>query len=161
MSMQNFMEMVLLIKPNILISTGFILIVVIGILGVYFSWSKLPYAPFSNFFGGLAFISGWLLHLYCHKFHHHAHQQSNEIKIVVASGPFAKIRHPMYLSIILMDLGLVIAWGIMWMFVPFFLFSGLIMLIMIQEEKFLLQNLGDQYLDYRRQVPWRLMPGIF
>jgi protein-S-isoprenylcysteine O-methyltransferase Ste14 len=47
------------------------------------------------------------------------------------------------------------------MFAPFFLLLGLIVMLVIQEEKFLLQTLGAQYQDYMRQVPWRLVPGIF
>jgi protein-S-isoprenylcysteine O-methyltransferase Ste14 len=161
MNKQNLIDKILLIKPNILISMGFVLIIAIGILGEYFSWSRLPFSPFSNFFGGMVFVYGWLLHLYCHKFHQHAHEQSLQIQSIVVSGPFAKVRHPMYLSIMLMDLALVIAWGIVWMFIPFFLFWGLIVTIMIKEEQFLLQNLGGQYEDYLRQVPWRLVPKIF
>ncbi|HBE78063.1 MAG TPA: hypothetical protein DDW65_09840 [Firmicutes bacterium] len=121
----------------------------------------MPFTPFSNFCGGVVFISGWLFHLYCHKFHRHAHEQSSQIQNLVTAGPFAKIRHPMYLGLFLMDLGLVIAWGILWMLAPFFLLLGLIVLIIIQEEKFLFQNLGGQYEEYMHRVPWRLIPKIF
>ena len=67
----------------------------------------------------------------------------------------------MYLSLILMDGGLTLAWGIGWMFVPFLLFLGFIIVLLIQEENLLLQTAGPQYRNYMRRVRWRLVPGIF
>jgi protein-S-isoprenylcysteine O-methyltransferase Ste14 len=67
----------------------------------------------------------------------------------------------MYLSLILMYLGLAIAWGGAWMLLPAVLFSAVTVLIAIQEEEFLLEKFGRQYEEYQRQVPWRFVPGIF
>jgi protein-S-isoprenylcysteine O-methyltransferase Ste14 len=157
----EFLSRLLKVKPNILMVLGLIVIIAVGFLGEYFSWGRIPWSPFSNILGSLIILVGWLFHLYCHKFHHHAHERSEQIRNIVSTGPFAKIRHPMYLSLILMDGGLVIAWGIAWMFLPFLLFLGWTCLIIIQEEKYLLQTLGVQYEEYVRQVPWRLVPKIF
>ncbi|MTI59646.1 MAG: hypothetical protein FH762_06590 [Firmicutes bacterium] len=41
-----------------------------------------------------------------------AHLSSDQIKSIIKSGPFAIIRHPMYLSLILMYLGISMTWGI-------------------------------------------------
>lgn len=149
------------VKPPFLMSLGRVLIIAVGLLGEYFSWSRLLFAPFSNIFGGIVFLYGWLFHLYCHKFHRQAHDRPEQIRSVVTTGPFAKIRHPMYLSSMLIDGGLVMAWGIGWMFLPFLLFLGWMGFIIIQEEKYLLQSMGAQYEEYMRRVPWRLVPRIF
>jgi protein-S-isoprenylcysteine O-methyltransferase Ste14 len=67
----------------------------------------------------------------------------------------------MYLSLILMYLGLAIAWGIVGMLLPSILFSALIVLTAIKEEEFLLQRFGREYKEYKNKVPWRLIPKIF
>lgn len=149
------------VKPNIVMSFGFVLVIVTGILGEYYSWERLPQKPLSNVFGCIVFIAGWILHIHCHRFHKQAHEYSGQIQNIVNSGPFSIIRHPMYLSLILMYFGLFIAWGIIWMFVPSIFFSLLIIMIALKEEKFLLHKLGSQYEDYKGKVPWRFIPKIF
>lgn len=65
----KIIEYYLNLKPNIMMSFGFILIIFIGFLGEYFSWARIPYQPLSNIIGGIIFITGWLFHKYCHSFH--------------------------------------------------------------------------------------------
>jgi len=67
----------------------------------------------------------------------------------------------MYLSLILMYLGLAISWGVIWILLPALFFSAVTILIANKEEEFLLEKFGHQYEEYQRQVPWRLIPGIF
>jgi protein-S-isoprenylcysteine O-methyltransferase Ste14 len=54
-----------------------------------------------------------------------------------------------------------LAWGIVWMLASLLFFVGLVILIMIQEEKMLLQTFEPEYRKYMNWVPWRLIPGIF
>ena len=67
----------------------------------------------------------------------------------------------MYLSLILMYLGLALAWGIVWMLVPAVLFSIFTVFVAISEEVFMLQKFGRRYEDYMQKVPWRFIPKIF
>jgi protein-S-isoprenylcysteine O-methyltransferase Ste14 len=157
----KFVDRLLDLKPSRLMSAGLLLIIAAGILGEFLAWERFPWRPFSNLFGGAVLIGGWLFHLRCHQFHRQAHERSAEIRGIVATGPFAWIRHPMYLSLILMNGGLVLAWGIRWMLAPLLLFIGLVILILIQEEKFLLQTAGPEYREYMEKVPWRLVPKVF
>ncbi|MFO7740412.1 MAG: isoprenylcysteine carboxylmethyltransferase family protein, partial [Desulfatiglandaceae bacterium] len=90
-----------------------------------------------------------------------AHEHSQQIEGLVTTGVFSKMRHPMYLSLILMYLGLPIAWGIVWMLLPSLLFSALTVLTTIKEEEFLLRRFGHQYEEYMQAVPWRLIPKVF
>jgi protein-S-isoprenylcysteine O-methyltransferase Ste14 len=154
-------DRLLAIKPHLLMSLGLVSIIAVGLLGEYFGWSRLPLTPVSNIIGGAVLIGGWLLHLYCHQFHRQAHQRTTQIQTLVTTGPFARVRHPMYLSLILMNGGLNLAWGIVWMLAPLLLFVGLVVLIVNQEEKALLQTFGPEYREYRKRVPWRLIPGMF
>jgi protein-S-isoprenylcysteine O-methyltransferase Ste14 len=161
MAAYKLMDRLLAVKPNILMSLGLALTIAVGLGGEFLGWGRLPGTPFSNIVGGVVLFCGWLLHVYCHQFHHQAHQQTAQIQALITVGPFARVRHPMYLSLILLDGGMSLAWGIGWMLAPFVFFVGLAILIMIQEEKTLLQTIGPEYREYMNRVPWRLIPGIF
>jgi protein-S-isoprenylcysteine O-methyltransferase Ste14 len=151
----------LLMKPTLRMVIELPIIIIIGILGEIFSWVRIPLSPYSNLVGGAILLGGWILHAYCHRVHKQAHEQSQQIEGLVTTGVFSKIRHPMYLSLILMYLGLAIAWGVVWMLLPSLFFSALTVLIAIKEEEFLLRRFGYQYEEYMQEVPWRFLPKIF
>ena len=79
---------------------------------------------------------------------------------VISTGLYAKIRHPMYTSALLVFLGEPIALGSWWglLFVPIFIagFSWRL----LQEEKFLAQNLPG-YAEYEKKVKYRLVPFVW
>jgi protein-S-isoprenylcysteine O-methyltransferase Ste14 len=158
---QTLLTQYLLAKPILRMVIEWPIIVIIGILGEIFSWTRIPLSPYSNFVGGAILLGGWIFHAYCHKVHKQAHEQSQQIERLVTTGVFSKMRHPMYLSLILMYLGLAIAWGVVWMLFPSILFSALTVLTTIKEEEVLLRSFGHQYEEYMQAVPWRLIPKIF
>ena len=159
--MQKLLNRYLLVKPTVRMAIEWPIIVIVGVLGEIFSWGKLPMSPYSNVAGVAIFLGGWVLHVYCHKVHKQAHEQSQQIDVLITTGPFSKIRHPMYLSLVLMYLGVAIAWGVEYMLLPAFFFSALTVLIAIKEEAFLVQKFGRQYREYMQDVPWRFIPRIF
>jgi protein-S-isoprenylcysteine O-methyltransferase Ste14 len=158
---QTFLNQYLLAKPTLRMLIEWPIIIIIGILGEIFSWVRIPLSPYSNFVGGTILLGGWIFHAYCHRVHKQAHEQSQQIEGLVTTGVFSKMRHPMYLSLILMYLGLAIAWGVVWMLLPALLFSVLTVLTTIKEEEFLLRRFGHQYEEYMQAVPWRLIPKVF
>ena len=169
MGEHSIMVRFLLMKPTLLISVGFLAMIALGIFGEIYSWARIGFVPYSHFIGGAVFVAGFLLHQYCHKVHAQAHEKSQKIDSIVTIGPYATIRHPMYLSLIAMFFGLVVGWGILWMFVPAVFFSAVTVCIAIAEEKFLLRRFGDgvdaadgdEYGEYLRRVRWRMIPGVF
>jgi protein-S-isoprenylcysteine O-methyltransferase Ste14 len=158
---QTVLDQYLLAKPTLRMVIEWPIIIIIGVLGEIFSWVRVPLSPYSNFVGGAILLGGWIFHAYCHTAHKQAHKQSQQIEELVTTGVFSKMRHPLYLSLILMYLGLAIAWGVVWMLLPSFLFSALTVLTAIKEEEFLLRRFGRQYEKYMQAVPWRLIPKIF
>ena len=158
---QTLLNHYLLAKPTLRMMIEWPIIIIIGILGEIFSWVRIPLSPYSNFVGGAFLLGGLIFHAYCHRVHRQAHEQSQQIEGLVTTGVFSKMRHPMYLSLILMYLGLAIAWGVVWMLLPSLLFSALTVLTTIKEEEFLLRSFGHQYEEYMQTVPWRLIPKIF
>jgi len=158
---QTLLTRYLLAKPTLRMVIEWPIIIVIGIFGEILSWARIPLSPYSNFFGGAILLGGLILHAYCHRIHKQAHEQSQQIEGLVTTGVFSKMRHPMYSSLILMYLGLAIAWGVVWMLLPALLFSVLTVLTTIKEEEFLLRRFGHQYEEYMQAVPWRLIPKVF
>ena len=130
---QKILDKYLLAKPILRMVIEWPIIIVVGILGEIFSWARIPLCPYSNFFGGGILLGGLIFHAHCHRVHKQAHEQSQQIEELVTTGVFSKMRHPMYLSLILMYMGLAIAWGIIWMLVPSILFSALTVLTTIKE----------------------------
>ena len=109
---QTFLNQYLLAKPTFRMLIEWPIIIIIGILGEIFSWVRIPLSPYSNFVGGAILLGGWIFHAYCHRVHKQVHEQSQQIEGLVTTGVFSKMRHPMYSSLILMYLGLAIAWGV-------------------------------------------------
>jgi len=161
MKVQTLLNQYLLAKPTISMVIEFPIIVIIGILGELFSWVRIPLSPYSNFVGGAILLGGLIFHAYCHRVHKQAHKNSQHIEGLVTTGVFSKMRHPMYLSLIIMYLGLAIAWGVVWILLASLLFSALTVLTAIKEEELLLQRFGHQYEEYMEAVPWRFIPKIF
>jgi protein-S-isoprenylcysteine O-methyltransferase Ste14 len=161
MAGRTMMDRYLMANPRIRMVFEFSVIVVVGILGEIFSWKRLPFSPTSNILGGIIFISAWCFHESCHKHHRQAHQQSEAVQEVVTQGIFSKIRHPLYLSLILMEFGIAIAWGIVWMFIPVIVSSILTIWTALREEEFLLEKFGKPYEEYMKKVRWRMIPKVF
>jgi protein-S-isoprenylcysteine O-methyltransferase Ste14 len=161
MDERAFLNRFLLMKPTLIMGVGLLVIIIIGILGEVFSWIKIGFTPYSHFIGGAVAVFGFVMHQYCHRIHKQAHEKSQRIEGIVATGFFGKIRHPMYLSLIIMFLGLAIGWGILWMFAPAVFFSAVTVLIAIKEEEFLLKKFGNQYEEYLHRVRWRMIPRVF
>lgn len=79
---------------------------------------------------------------------------------VISTGPYARVRHPMYAGAFLMLLGVPLALGSWWAFIPIFLIFAAIILRLLEEEKFLATNLPG-YTNYRQKVRYRLIPFIW
>ena len=79
---------------------------------------------------------------------------------VISSGPYAYIRHPMYLGVIVMFLFTPLALGSYWAVFPFLTLPAFIALRILNEEVILLRDLPE-YLEYYSRVRYRLVPGIW
>lgn len=76
---------------------------------------------------------------------------------VVATGPYAIVRHPMYAGAFPMFLAIPIALGSWWGLLPAVLIGCAIVWRLLDEEKYLESNLPG-YRDYQQKVRWRLVP---
>jgi len=79
---------------------------------------------------------------------------------VISSGPYAIVRHPMYSCAAMYFIGMSLALGSYWGFVPSVLIIIGLVVRLLDEEKFLRINLRG-YTEYCARVRSRLIPGIF
>lgn len=79
---------------------------------------------------------------------------------VISTGPYNIVRHPMYVGLLLIALGVPFAMGSYWALTIFAAEIPVVMWRLLDEEQFLIKNLPG-YGEYRTQTRWRLVPGIF
>ncbi|HSQ94333.1 MAG TPA: isoprenylcysteine carboxylmethyltransferase family protein [Methanoregula sp.] len=79
---------------------------------------------------------------------------------VIATGPYAMVRHPMYLGASIMWLATPVALGSLWALPFFFLIPVILVWRILNEEEVLLRELPG-YREYVQTVRYRLVPGIW
>jgi protein-S-isoprenylcysteine O-methyltransferase Ste14 len=86
--------------------------------------------------------------------------QSDRGHHVVSSGPYAVIRHPGYLGMIVAAPGAALGLGSWLALVPAFAYSALIARRVALEDRYLREHL-DGYAAYADRVRFRLVPGVW
>ena len=132
-----------------------------GICGLVFSWTGFSIFPISNILGGILIFLAFAFHLWTEKDHKQAHEHSENIEKIVNTGVYAKIRHPLYLSLILQNIGIALAFGVMITFLMALLTMIHWIVTALKEENMLLQKFPNEYMQYKQKVRWRMIPGIF
>lgn len=79
---------------------------------------------------------------------------------VVSTGPYAVVRHPMYVANILIYLASPLALGSFWAFLPALLTPAVMVARILNEEEVLKDKL-EGYADYLGRVRYRLIPGVW
>jgi protein-S-isoprenylcysteine O-methyltransferase Ste14 len=79
---------------------------------------------------------------------------------VVATGPYAVVRHPMYGAVAVMGLATPVALGSWWAYIPALLLVPVLAARIRNEERVLANELTG-YREYMRTTPYRLIPGVW
>jgi protein-S-isoprenylcysteine O-methyltransferase Ste14 len=79
---------------------------------------------------------------------------------VIDSGPYARVRHPMYVSVILIYAFTPLALGCWWMVLPALSIIPILVVRLRNEEQVLSRDLPG-YGDYLAKVKYRLLPGVW
>jgi protein-S-isoprenylcysteine O-methyltransferase Ste14 len=79
---------------------------------------------------------------------------------VISTGPYALVRHPMYLGTSIMWLATPIALGSFWALPVFFILPLVLVYRILNEEEVLLRELPG-YREYMKKVRHRLIPFIW
>jgi len=145
------------VKGNIELS----IIIITGILSYVFNFMIIKLFPVINIIGGVLVIASFLFHIYCEKSHREAHKSTGNIQKLVTYGIYSKMRHPIYLSIIVIYVGFSLFFNSWLSLIIAILFSATWFFSAIQEEKGLIEIFGQEYIDYKSKTKWRIIPGIF
>ncbi len=78
----------------------------------------------------------------------------------VTTGPYRFVRHPMYVGVLLMSVSTPLRLGSWWAVIPGVLNIGLFVVRTALEDRMLQKELAG-YVDYARQVRYRLLPGVW
>jgi len=79
---------------------------------------------------------------------------------VISTGPYAVVRHPLYVGLLIFVTGIPLALGSYWGLLLVAPVLALIVWRLLHEEAFLVENLPG-YAQYCAAVRWRLIPGLF
>ena len=138
-----------------------IILIGTGICGLVFSLKTLSIFPLSNTLGGILVLLAYAFHRWAEKDHKQAHKESQDIETIIAAGVYSKIRHPLYLSHIAMNIGIALAFGIMMTFALALLTIIHWVLTALKEEEALTKQFPVKYPRYKQQVRWLMIPGVF
>ncbi len=141
---------------TLLLLTGFM----IPGLDLRLGWSTVP--TVLVLFSDLMVFAGYLLTFLTLRENSYA---ARTIRVeagqrVVSTGPYAVIRHPLYLGFLVLILFTPTALGSYWALVPFLPLPLFIALRIIDEEKALVDELPG-YREYCQKTRYRLLPGVW
>jgi protein-S-isoprenylcysteine O-methyltransferase Ste14 len=139
---------------------AFIAIFVISAIDHRLHWSKVPF--FGELAGDILIAFGFGFVFWVFKVNSFTSGiiEVAENQSVITSGPYAIVRHPMYLGALIMLLGIPFSLGSLWGLLMIILMTLVIALRLLDEEKFLATNLAG-YREYMNQVHFRLLPGVW
>jgi protein-S-isoprenylcysteine O-methyltransferase Ste14 len=138
----------------------FIAIFVVSALDHRFAWSTVP--PYLIALGDILIAIGFYLVFLVFKENTFA---SGTIEVgaeqkVIATGPYALVRHPMYIGALVMLIGVPLALGSLWGLIAIVPMVVVLVARLLDEEKFLAKNLAG-YSEYQGKVRHRLLPLIW
>jgi len=140
-------------------AAGVILFLVPG-FDFRWQWSDVPMALIV--LGDIGVMAGYVIIFLVFRENTYASSivEVAESQKVVSTGPYAVVRHPMYVGAIVLFLATPLALDSWWAFIPAIVLSAMIAVRLIDEERFLVTHLPGHD-DYRRKVRDRLIPGLW
>ncbi len=140
--------------------TYFMLAFILPGLDQRWGWSYVPVwlALAAN---GLVFL-GYMVTVAVFRENRYASRvvEVDEQQRVIDSGPYALVRHPMYIGVLLMYLASPLALGSYWAVIPALAIIPILIARTINEEQVLTRELAG-YREYTQRVRWRLIPYIW
>jgi protein-S-isoprenylcysteine O-methyltransferase Ste14 len=141
-------------------SIGFLGLLLVPALDHRFGWSRVPVLVVIA--GDALIVAGFaaVLRVFWENTFTSARIEIAEQQRVIATGPYALVRHPMYAGAFLYLVGMPLALGSYWGLVVLVPMAAVIIWRLLDEEARLAAGLPG-YADYLRAVRWRLVPGVF
>ena len=150
------------ILVRLMIPNGVALFIVPGLDAMRYRWSELPL--FLELFGFIGVAASFVVVFLVMKENTFLSRvveiQKERGHTVVSTGPYRFVRHPLYVSSIVLYFSISLALGSMYGLIPAAIVSMLVIIRTMLEDR-LLQRELDGYKEYVQQVKYRLIPGIW
>jgi protein-S-isoprenylcysteine O-methyltransferase Ste14 len=142
------------------ISIFFILLLLVPSIDHHFQWSNVPayLSVVGDVFVGVGLLMIFLV--FKENTFTSVLVEVNEKQKVISTGPYGVVRHPMYSGALVMLLFAPLALGSFWGLLAFPPILLAIALRLIEEEKYLAENLQG-YSEYCQKVRFRLIPFVW
>jgi protein-S-isoprenylcysteine O-methyltransferase Ste14 len=143
-----------------LAQASFLLVIIFPVLDHRFGWSIVP--PYINIVGDILIVIGFYIVFLVFKENTFASaliEVTTEQK-VISTGPYASVRHPMYIGALILLLGTPLALGSLWGVLTIIPIMAVIIWRLLDEERFLAKSLPG-YLEYEKKVKYRLVPFVW
>ncbi len=139
---------------------AYILAFVIPGLDHRFDWSTVPIAVV--IIADIIVLFGYSIFFLVLRENEYASRviEVEENQKVISTGPYALIRHPMYLGALLMYLASPAALGSFWAVIAFIPLLAIIIFRIFNEEQVLAKELPG-YIEYMEKVKYRLIPFVW
>ncbi len=125
-----------------------------------YGWSNVP--PIISIVAIILFLSGYLLYAEVMRQNTYLSRtvEVQENQVVIDTGLYGIVRHPMYTSTLLLFLTMPIILGSWWSFVIFLIYPLIIANRIKHEEEYLEKELVG-YTQYKQKVKYRLFPFLW
>jgi len=144
----------------LLASTGFIALLLIPALDRRYGWSHLP-AIIALIGDVLVLLGGYgVWRVFRENSFTSARIELASDQRVISTGPYARLRHPMYATALVMMAGIPPALGSWWGLLAMAAMMPALLWRIADEEKFLAASLPG-YDTYRQKVRYRLIPHVW
>jgi protein-S-isoprenylcysteine O-methyltransferase Ste14 len=125
-----------------------------------YAWSTVP--PTLVFLADLLILLGYLLFVLTIRENRYASRvvEVQDNQVAISTGPYAFVRHPMYLAISVIFTLTPLALGSYWALIPA-LMLPVVLVARIKDEEQLLRRSLTGYEEYCQKVKYRLLPFIW
>lgn len=145
---------------QVLATIAFIAVILVPPIDHRFKWSVVP--PYISVVGDVLVALGLLFVFFVFKENTFTSAiiEVDTEQHVISTGPYALVRHPMYIGALVMLVGVPLALGSWWGLFTIIPITLVIVWRLLDEEKLLAKNLLG-YSEYRKKVRYRLVPFIW
>ena len=143
-----------------LAQASFLLVIIFPVLDHRFGWSTVPLSI--TILGDMLIVIGFYIVFLVFSENTYASaliEVATEQK-VVSTGPYAWVRHPMYIGALILLVGTPLALGSWWGVLTIIPITAVLVWRLLDEERVLARDLPG-YLEYKRQVKYRLVPFVW
>ena len=134
-----------------------LLIILIGPLTAIFGIWKITFNQLATVsIGIIVFLIGAFVYFKWELFWHKTYKGQ-----LVTTGIFQYIRHPHYTSLLIVGFGLAMFFYSLAALLVAIIAIPIMTWSIIDEEKLLIKQYGEEYKEYMKKVPWRIIPKMF